>query len=227
MYEVQGNCEAGTMNQEQARFNMIEQQIRPWNVADNDVLKIMKQIPREHFVPHNYKKLAFADIQVPLANGQRMMEPKIEARLLQALQVKPGDKVLEVGTGSGYLTACLDWLSDEVTSIEIHEALSQQAQQHLSTIGISDVNLLVGDIFDTVLHKFDVIAVTGGLPASSDYFEKMLAVGGRLFEIVGVGPAATAQLITRVREDAFRRENLFETEIAPLQNAPLAEAFIF
>ncbi len=216
------------MNQEQARFNMIEQQIRPWNVADNDVLKIMKQIPREHFVPHNYKKLAFADIEVPLANGQRMMEPKIEARLLQALQIQPGDKVLEIGTGSGYLTACLDWLSDEVTSIEIHEALSLQAQQHLATIGISDVNLRVGDIFETALARdFDVIAVTGGLPAESDYFEEMLAVGGRLFEIVGVGPAATAQLITRVREDAFRRENLFETEIAPLQNAPAAQAFIF
>ncbi len=216
------------MNQEQARFNMIEQQIRPWNVSDDGVLNIMKQIPREHFVADNYKRLAFADIQVPLAAGQQMMEPKVEARLLQALQIKPGDKVLEVGTGSGYMTACLDWLSDKVTSIEIHEQLSQQAQQHLETIGISDVNLLVGDVFDTTPdQKFDVIAVTGGLPAVSDYFEKMLAVGGRLFQIVGVGPAATAQLITRVREDAFRRENLFETEIAPLENAPAAEAFIF
>ncbi len=216
------------MNQEQARFNMIEQQIRPWNVSDDDVLNIMKQIPREHFVADNYKRLAFADIQVPLAAGQQMMEPKVEARLLQALQIKPGDKVLEVGTGSGYVTACLDWLSDKVTSIEIHEQLSQQAQQHLETIGISDVNLLVGDVFDTTPdQKFDVIAVTGGLPAVSDYFEKMLAVGGRLFQIVGVGPAATAQLITRVREDAFRHENLFETEIAPLENAPAAEAFIF
>ncbi len=216
------------MNQEQARFNMIEQQIRPWNVADDDVLKIMQQIPREHFVPDNYKKLSFADIQVPLADGQQMMEPKVEGRLLQALQIKPGDKVLEVGTGSGYLTACLDWLSDEVTSIEIHEQLSQQAQQHLAAIGISDVTLIVGDVFDaTPDEKFDVIAVTGGLPAGSDYFEKMLAVGGRLFQIVGVGPAATAQLVTRVRADAFRRENLFETEIDPLQNAPAVEAFVF
>ena len=216
------------MNQEQARFNMIEQQIRPWNVADDDVLKVMKQIPREHFVPDNYKRLAFADIQVPLADGQQMMEPKVEARLLQALLIKPGDRVLEVGTGSGYVTACLDWLSDEVTSIEIHAQLSQQAQQHLAAIGISDVTLLVGDVFDTAPdQKFDVIAVTGGLPADSDYFEKMLAVGGRLFQIVGVGPAATAQLVTRVREDAFRRENLFEIEVAPLQNAPAVEAFVF
>ena len=216
------------MNQEQARFNMIEQQIRPWNVADDDVLKIMQQIPREHFVPDNYKRLAFADIQAPLANGQQMMEPKVEARMLQALQIKPGDKVLEVGTGSGYMTACLDWLSDEVTSIEIHEQLSQQAQQHLDAIGISDVNLLVGDVFDSMPDEtFDVIAVTGGLPAGSDYFEKMLAVGGRLFQIVGVGPASTAQLVTRVREDAYRRENLFETEIAPLENAPAVDAFVF
>jgi len=218
------------MNQEQARFNMIEQQIRPWNVDDSDVLNIMKQIPREHFVPDNYKRLAFADIQIPLSDGQQMMEPKIEARMLQALQIKPGDKVLEVGTGSGYMTACLDWLSDDVTSIEILEQLSQQAQQHLTAIGISDVTLVVGDIFDTDTapdQKFDVIAVTGGIPAVSDYFEKMLAVGGRLFQVVGVGPASIAQLITRVREDAFRRENLFETEIAPLENAPAAEAFIF
>ena len=216
------------MNQEQARFNMIEQQIRPWNVADIDVLNIMKQIPREHFVPDNYKRLAFADIQIPLSDGQQMMEPKIEARMLQALQIKPGDKVLEVGTGSGYMTACLDWLSDEVTSIEIHEQLSHQAQRHLAAIGISDVTLVVGDVFDTVPdQQFDVIAVTGGLPADSDYFEKMLAVGGRLFQIVGVGPASTAQLITRVREGAFRRENLFETDLAPLQNAPAVDAFVF
>ena len=151
------------MNQEQARFNMIEQQIRPWNVADDDVLKVMKQIPREHFVPDNYKRLAFADIQVPLSDGQQMMEPKVEARLLQALLIKPGDRVLEVGTGSGYVTACLDWLSDEVTSIEIHAQLSQQAQQHLAAIGISDVTLLVGDVFDTVPNQpFDVIAASNG-----------------------------------------------------------------
>jgi protein-L-isoaspartate(D-aspartate) O-methyltransferase len=216
------------MNQEQARFNMIEQQIRPWNVADDDVLNIMKQIPREHFTPDNYKSLAFADIQVPLADGQQMMEPKVEGRLLQALQIEPGDKVLEVGTGSGYMTACLDWLSDEVISIEIHEQLSLQAQQHLAAIGISNVIQIVGDVFDATMdQKFDVIAVTGGLPAGGDYFEKMLAVGGRLFQIVGVGPAATAQLVTRVREDAFRRENLFETEITPLENAPPVEAFVF
>lgn len=216
------------MNQEQARFNMIEQQIRPWNVADDDVLNIMKQIPREHFVPDNYKSLAFADIQAPLADGQQMMEPKIEARMLQALQINPGDKVLEVGTGSGYITACLDWLSDEVTSIEIHEQLSQLAQQHLESIGICDVNLVVGDVFATAPdQKYDAIAVTGSLPTSSDYFEKMLAVGGRLFQIVGTGPASTAQLVTQVRDGAFRRQNLFETEIAALENAPQAEAFVF
>lgn len=216
------------MNQEQARFNMIEQQIRPWNVDDDDVLKIMQQIPREDFVPDNFKALAFADIKIPLADGQQMMEPKVEARLLQALRIKPGDKVLEVGTGSGYLTACLDWLSDEVTSIEIHEQLSQQARQHLEAMGISDARLLVGDAFDTAPdEKFDAIAVTGSLPAGSDHFEKLLTVGGRLFQVVGVGASSTAQLITRVREEAFRRENLFETEIAPLENAPQVEAFVF
>ena len=123
---------------DQARENMIEQQIRPWNVIDEDVLNVMKQIPREFFVPPEYKELAFADTEIPLPEGQSMMAPKIEARMLQALAIKPGDKVLEVGTGSGYLTACLDWLSDEVTSVEIFESLSTQAQEHLAAFGILD-----------------------------------------------------------------------------------------
>lgn len=216
------------MNQEQARFNMIEQQIRPWNVADDEVLQVMKEIPREHFVPAIYKSLAFADINIPLAAGQQMMEPKVEARMLQALRVKCGDRVLEVGTGSGYVTACLDWLSDNVTTIEIHQLLADAARQHLADLGICDVRMIVADVFETLSEeKYDVIAVTGSLPVESDYFEKLLNVGGRLFQIVGCGPSSRAQLITRVRENAYRRDNLFETGIAPLEHAPQPQAFVF
>ena len=213
---------------DQARDNMIEQQIRPWNVIDEDVLNVMKQIPREFFVPEEYKELAFADIEVPLAEGQSMMEPKIEARMLQALAIKPGDKVLEVGTGSGYVTACLDWLSDEVTSIEIFESLSEQAREHLAAFGIVDAELLVGDVFtQDFFTDFDVIAVTGSLPAPTDRFEKMLANGGRLFQVVGQGASARAQLVTRIDDDVFQREELFETALAPLLNAPEPDSFVF
>ncbi|MGD8236472.1 MAG: protein-L-isoaspartate O-methyltransferase, partial [Chromatiales bacterium] len=163
---------------------MIEQQIRPWNVIDEDVLNVMKQIPREFFVPPEYKELAFADTEIPLPGGQSMMAPKIEARMLQALAIKPGDKVLEVGTGSGYLTACLDWLSDEVTSVEIFESLSTQAQEHLAAFGILDAKLIVDDVFTHEFNSlFDVIAVTGSLPTPTDRFEKLLANGGRLFQV--------------------------------------------
>jgi len=213
---------------DQARENMIEQQIRPWNVVDEDVLNIMKQIPREFFVPAEYKELAFADTEIPIAEGQSMMEPKIEAHMLQALAIKPGDRVLEIGTGSGYITACLDWLSDEVTSIEIFESLSEQAKEHLAAFGILDAKLIVGDAFDYEFNAlFDVIAVTGSLPVPTDRFEKLLANGGRLFQVVGQGASARAQLVTRVAEEIFHREELFETALPPLINAPEPERFVF
>ncbi len=213
---------------DQARENMIEQQIRPWNVIDEDVLNVMKQIPREFFVPEEYRELAFADTEIPLSEGQSMMAPKIEAHMLQALAIKPGDKVLEVGTGSGYVTACLDWLSDKVTSIEIHESLSNQAREHLAAFGIVDVMLLVDDVFDYPFgDRFDVIAVTGCLPVPTDMFEKLLAKGGRLFQVVGQGSSAKAQLVTRVADEIFHREDLFETALPPLINAPEPERFVF
>ena len=213
---------------DQARENMIEQQIRPWNVIDEDVLRVMKQIPREFFVPDEYRELAFSDIEIPLTEGQSMMAPKIEARMLQALNIKPGDNVLEVGTGSGYITACLDWLSDEVTSIEINESLSDQAKEHLAAFGIVDARLIVDDVFDYPFNRqFDVIAVTGSLPLETDYFEKLLADGGRLFQVVGEGASASARLITRVSEGIYHREELFETALAPLVNAPEPDRFEF
>lgn len=215
------------MQTDKARFNMIEQQIRPWNLTDEDVLTVMQDIPRERFVPAAYRGLAFADTEIPLAQNQRMMAPKIEAHLLQALQIKPGDRVLEIGTGSGYLTACLSWLSGNVTSLEIFPDLSASAQQQLDALGIQ-ATLLAQDAFSFIPNeKFDVIAVTGSLPVRTDHFENMLAMQGRLFQVTGTGAAAQAERITRIGEAQFKREILFETALDPLINAPQPTAFNF
>jgi protein-L-isoaspartate(D-aspartate) O-methyltransferase len=215
------------MQTEQARFNMIEQQIRPWNLADDDVLAVMLEIPRERFVPEAYRQLAFADTDIPLAHGQHMLAPKIEAHLLQALQIKPGDKVLEIGTGSGYLTACLSWLSGNVTSLELFADLSASAELHLQALNIQ-AHLLVQDAFLFVpTEPFDVIAVTGSLPIHSNHFEQMLAIDGRLFQVTGVGAASQAERVVRLSDNQFKRETLFETAIDALLHAPQPTHFTF
>ena len=217
------------MDLEHARHNMIVQQIRPWDVADEDVLEVLEQMPRETFVPARYRHLAFADTELPIGHGQKMMCPKLEARVLQALAIRPGDRVLEVGTGSGYLTACLSWLSGEVTSIDIHEDFTLAAADKLRAQGVDHVTLLTGDALAGPVAggPFDVIVVTGSLPAPRDDFERQLAVGGRLFQVVGEGAAASAMLITRVSESAFQREVMFETALAPLVNAEREASFVF
>jgi len=217
------------MDLEYARHNMIVQQIRPWNVADDDVLEVLEQMPREDFVPERYRHLAFADTQIPIGHDQRMMEPKMEGRVLQALQVGPGDQVLEVGTGSGYLTACLSWLSGEVMSIDIFEDFTLAAGHKLQAQGIDNAYLLTGDAMaaPTAGRPFDVIAVTGALPLSTAHFESQLKVGGRLFQVVGEGESAQAMLVTRVSDNVFRRDNLFETSLAPLLNANRPTGFVF
>ncbi|MEN8174453.1 MAG: protein-L-isoaspartate O-methyltransferase [Pseudomonadota bacterium] len=214
---------------ENARHNMIVQQIRPCDVLDEDVLEVMEQMPREAFVPERYAQLAFADIEIPIGHGQSMMAPKVEGLMLQALAVCPGDRVLEVGTGSGYVTACLSWLSGEVISVDIHEDFTKAAAEKLAAQGIDHVKLVTADALAAPAAggPFKVIAVTGALPVHTDHFEKQLEVGGRLFQVIGEGPAAEAQLVTRVREDAWRREALFETALAPLVNAPRAAEFVF
>lgn len=217
------------MNTELARHNMIVQQIRPWDVADEDVLEVLEQMPREAFVPERYRHLAFADTEIPIGHGQFMMCPKLEARMLQALRIRPGDRVLEVGTGSGYVTACLSWLSGDVTSIDIHEEFTLAAAEKLGAQGIDHTTLLTGDALDSPVAggPFDVIVVTGSLPVQTDYFEKQLAVDGRLFQVVGEGAAALAMLVTRVSEDVFTRDPLFETAVGPLLNARSASSFSF
>jgi len=215
----------------QARFNMIQQQIRPWDVMDQRVLRVLAEIPRESFVPQAYRNLAFADIEIPLEHGEVMMPPKLEARMLQALAVKGSDKVLEIGTGSGFVTACLSRLAAEVTSLDIRPELVEQAKARLEELGITNVRLRSADALTGSLgdQLFDAIAVTGSVPTRDQVrdLQQLLAIGGRLFVVTGEAPAMEALLITRLGADSFGTESLFETELPPLVNARAAERFTF
>lgn len=215
------------MNYEQARFNMIEQQIRPWEVLDQQVLDLIQRVPREEFVPAAYKQQAFTDTMIPLGDNQFMMAPKIEARMLQALTIQPQDCVLEVGTGSGYVTALLASLARHVYSVEINATLSQQAAQKLAAHQINNVTFEVGDAARGWEQNkpYDVIAITGSLPILPESFQQCLNVGGRLFAVVGDSPVMDVLLITRVAENEFKHEVLFETDLPPLLNAPQPERF--
>jgi len=217
------------IHREQSRFNMVEQQIRTWEVLDPKVLDLLKKLPREDFVPKQYQGLAFADIEIPLGNGQFMLSPKIEGRILQALAIKNTDKVLEIGTGAGYLTALMASQAKRVDSIELDAKLSAQAAKHGAAHGIKNVNFIVGDGTQGLAAKapYDVIVYTGGLSLMPTSVESQLAVGGRLFAVVGEAPIMEAILVKRVSEDACEREALFETCLPILANAPQPERFSF
>ena len=216
------------MNLEQVRFNMIEQQIRPCEVLDTTVLDLLKQVRRENFVQADKKALAFADLEIPLGFGVAMWQPKLEARVVQDLHVRRSDKVLEVGTGSGYLTALLAAVGGHVTSVEIVPELSAQAQKHLAAEQIHNVTLAVGDAAQGWgSDSYDVIVLTGSTPVLPEAFKQALKVGGRLFAIVGDAPAMTARIITRVAEDRYENKNILETVVVPLQNALQPERFVF
>ena len=212
-----------------ARSNMIEQQIRTWDVLDDRVLDLLRRVPREDFVPAPYRNLAFVDMAIPLKGGEAMMPPKLEARLVQALQLKTGDKVLEVGTGSGYVTALLATLSRHVYSVEIDAGLSAHAGQRLAARGIVNVTLEVGDAargWDR--HApYDAVLITGSLPVLPPAFRDGLAVGGRMVAIVGTAPAMAVRRIERVSATSFAETTLFETEVAALVNAPAPSPFVF
>jgi protein-L-isoaspartate(D-aspartate) O-methyltransferase len=216
------------MNIEQARFNMVEQQIRTWDVLDQQVLDLMAEVPREDFVPAAYRNLAFADTCIPLGHGQSMMAPRVEARMLQALQVERDHRILEVGTGSGFVTALLARLGGHVTSIEIIDSLSSSAQAKLDAHGIENVDLYTGDASHgwERAAPYDIIAVTGSLPVPEDSFQNSLAVGGRLFVVVGREPAMRALLITRSSESQWASECLFETVLPPLAGVQEPERFV-
>lgn len=217
------------MPREIARFNMIEQQIRTWEVLDPVVLAVLDEVPRENFVAESQKGLAFADIELPIGEGQTMLSPKVEGRILQAVSVKKTDKVLVVGTGSGYLTALLATLADHVHAVEIHPELSVVAKNRLEKQKIRNVTLYVADAANgfAPAAPYDVIVFTGSLQLRPTAAEKMLNVGGRLFAVVGDLPIMQATLTQRISEDAFRHETIFETCLPPLVNAPQAEKFEF
>jgi protein-L-isoaspartate(D-aspartate) O-methyltransferase len=217
------------MNIEQVRFNMIEQQIRPWDVLNQTVLDLLIQVKREDFVPAQYSTLAFVDMEIPLGHDEVMMSPKLEARILQEVAVQPTDTVLEIGTGSGYLTALLSHLAKRVYSVDIISDFKMQAHAKLAAHGIKNVNLESGDAAKgwSKHGKYDVIIVTGSLPVLPETMLQDLNIGGRLFAITGDAPAMSAQLITRMGEAAYNTVTLFETNIKPLKNAVQPERFVF
>jgi len=218
------------MNFEQARFNMVEQQIRPWDVLDQRVLDVIEQTPRELFVPEQHQGLAYADIEIPLGHGESMMAPRVEARMLQALNVRPSDVCLEIGTGSGYVTCCLAKLGAQVDSVDIHDDFKYAAMKHLEQQGITNAALRQGDAahgWTVQRERYDVIAVTASLPEYRDCFERQLNVGGRLFVVVGQAPVMEAMLITRLGENEFTREMLFETCLKPLAGTEPKPRFVF
>ena len=216
-----------------ARFNMIQQQIRPWDVVDQRVLNAMADLPREQFVPDAYNSLAYADIEIPIGDGagQSMLAPKVVARMLQAANIQDDDRILEVGTGTGYATACLARLGGTVISLEIDAGLAGQAQAVLTSLGLRGVEVRIADAMAGPIEggPFDVIVLTGSMPEDEPLaaLQEQLASGGRLFAFVGGEPAMEAVLVTRVAANEFRRESLFETSVPALVNVPEPEHFTF
>ncbi len=216
------------MNTDFARQQMIEQQVRAWDVLDLNVLDALKEVQRELFVPKGFEALAFADTEIPLAHGQMMMTPTIEGRVLQALELAGGESVLEIGTGSGFLTACLAQLATTVTSIDIYDDFLESAGQQLADCGIDNVELLRMDGTEELPErKFDAIAVTGSLQTFDARLVNALNPGGRIFVVVGDSPAMTALKITRTDEDDWRSDTIFETDLKPLANGALPPQFSF
>jgi len=218
------------MNIEQARFNMVEQQIRPWEVLDQAVLDLLYEVRREEFVPEQYRALAFSDLEIPIGDGERMLQPKVEARILQEVAPKKTDKVLEVGTGSGYMAALLASRARHVQSVEIHPALKTFGETNLRRAGIANVTVEVGDAAARGWPRhapYDVIVLTGSTPVLPEALLDQLTPGGRLFAVVGEAPVMEARLVTCVGDGSFNTVDLFETVLAPLRNASAREKFVF
>lgn len=216
------------MNIEAARLQMIEQQVHTWDVFDERVLRAMTDVKRELFVPPQWRGAAFSDGPIPLPQGQVMLAPKFQGRILQALGIQPDDVALEVGTGSGYLAACMGKLAASVRSIEIFPELATRASASLLEAAINNVAVETGDALQMQEDaRYDAIAVTGSLPLYDERFQRALKPGGRLFIVVGPAPVMEAWKITRVGEREWTRESLFETVIDPLSNAPRPAQFVF
>jgi protein-L-isoaspartate(D-aspartate) O-methyltransferase len=216
------------LNVELARAQMIAQQVRTWEVLDDRVLATFRAVRREEFVPEPYRNLAFADDVIPLGHGQTMLPPKVDGRILQALELKKSDEVLEVGTGSGFLTACLASLAGRVRSLEIFPDLAAQATRNLRNAGVGTASVETIDALRLEeTGRYDAIAVTGSLPSYDPRFERALRSGGRLFIVIGTFPVMEALLVRRTGGAACTREGLFETDITPLVNVPRPSRFVF
>jgi protein-L-isoaspartate(D-aspartate) O-methyltransferase len=216
------------MNTDFARQQMVDQQVRAWDVLDTDILDVLKNVPREQFVPASFESLAFADTEIPIGHGQSMMTPTIEGRVLQALRLKPAEAVLEVGTGTGFLAACIARLAASVTSIDIYDDLLEKATVNLEDTGIEDVELLQMDATRELPQAhFDVIAVTGSIQTFDPRFIMALKPAGRLFIIVGDSPVMEARLVQRTGDNEWQAEVLFETDVIPLVNGSLPPQFSF
>lgn len=216
------------MDWEKARYFMVEQQIRPWDVLDPTVLDLLFKVRREEFVPQDKRDLALVDMELPLGNGQKMWQPKLEARVVQELMITSSDRVLEIGTGTGYLTALMASLASQVTSVEINAEQAEVAVANLKKAGIRNAKVVVGDasLGWNAPTTFDVIVVGASLPVVPDELKNQLAVGGRLFVVSGDLPIMSGTLITRSTE-GFSSTKLFETVLPQLQNARQPERFVF
>lgn len=216
-------------NFEKARLQMVEQQVRGWEVLDPAVNAVMERLPRERFTPERYRNLAYADSEIPLGHGQVMLRPSVHGRLLQAAQIKADEQVLEIGAGSGYLSACLAALGGRVYSAEIHAELARGARRNLAAEGFEDVEVVDEDLHTLPSEgpDYDVIVVTGSLPEPDTVFARRLAVGGRLVWIVGHEPAMRAELVTRVAVDEWSHEGLFELVVPPLEGVEAPRRFEF
>lgn len=218
------------MNIEKARFNMVEQQIRPWDVLDRDVLQLLFVVKREAFVPPAYASLAFIDTEVPLPNGEAMFTPKLEARILQELAIKKHENVLEIGSGSGYMAALLAYKARHVTTVEIDPELKALAEKNLADYVVSNATVVQGNGaqgWTAGDAQYDAIVISGSLPVLPDSFLQQLKVGGRLFAIVGEAPVMTAEVITRTGDADWTSAKLFETNVKALREAIVPSHFKF
>lgn len=217
------------MNFEQARANMVEQQVRPWEVLDERVLGLFETIQREDFVPLRFRKMAFSDLNIPLEHGQHMMKPIVEGRLLQALDLQPDETVLEIGTGSGFITACLAQLANRVVSVDLYERFTLEVAGKLEDKKIQNVELESGDVMSgwQPEQAHDVLVVTGSVPTVPEHFRGWVNPRGRMFVVSGEAPAMEAKLLTKLNATEWREESLFETDLARLLNADAAPRFEF
>ncbi len=218
-----------SINLEQARYNMVEQQVRTWDVLDPAVLDTLREVPREDFAPARYRRLAFSDLRIPLPNEQVMMKQVEEGRMLQSLQVAPGNRVLEIGTGSGFIAACLAHLGAEVTSVEIHSDMADRARIKLERVGVDRVKVICADALGDYSPDdlFDVVVVTSSAACIPERFFEWIGPGGRLFAVRGHSPAMEAVCLTRLAQGHWHTDSLFETDLPRLVGAEDKPVFEF